>query len=217
MKNSGPLKKPKTLKEMAYTRIRNLFSSGQLSGSDIISANQYAEELQVSRTPVREALLQLTSEGFLVPVDGRGFRIKDFSAKDIHDLFETRHIIETHIVRQLVGSLNEADFIFLHRTIESMKELLEHGYPSQFLKPDEEFHLRLVQCYNNLFLESINDHIHTLVSILGPKSIAREKGRKKVIEEHSKILEALRQNDGPKAAEAMSFHLDASEKRILGG
>ena len=202
---------------MAYTRIRDLFSSGQLTSSDIISANQYAEDLQVSRTPVREALLQLASEGFLVAVDGRGFKIKDFSAKEIHDLFEARRIIETYIVRQLVGSLSEADFAFLHRSLESMKELLEYGDPSQFLKPDEEFHLSLVRRHDNLFLESITEHIHTLVSILGPKSIAREKGRQAVIKEHSKILEALRQNDGPKAAEAMSFHLDASEKRILGG
>ena len=202
---------------MAYTRIRDLFSSGQLTSSDIISANQYAEDLQVSRTPVREALLQLASEGFLVAVDGRGFKIKDFSAKEIHDLFEARRIIETYIVRQLVGSLSEADFAFLHRSLESMKELLEYGDPSQFLKPDEEFHLSLVRRHDNLFLESITEHIHSLVSILGPKSIAREKGRQAVIKEHSKILEALRQNDGPKAAEAMSFHLDASEKRILGG
>ncbi|OPX38943.1 MAG: hypothetical protein B1H12_01080 [Desulfobacteraceae bacterium 4484_190.2] len=217
MQRISPLKKPKTLKEMAYTRIRDLFSSGQLTSSDIISANQYAEDLQVSRTPVREALLQLASEGFLVAVDGRGFKIKDFSAKEIHDLFEARRIIETYIVRQLVGSLSEADFAFLHRSLESMKELLEYGDPSQFLKPDEEFHLSLVRRHDNLFLESITEHIHTLVSILGPKSIAREKGRQAVIKEHSKILEALRQNDGPKAAEAMSFHLDASEKRILGG
>ena len=217
MQKISPLKKPETLKEMAYTRIRGLFSSGQLTCSDIISANQYAEDLQVSRTPVREALLQLASEGFLVAVDGRGYKIKDFSAKEIHDLFEARRIIETYIVRQLVGSLSEADFAFLHRSLESMKALLEHEDPSQFLKPDEEFHLSLVQRHDNLFLESITEHIHTLVSILGPKAIALEKGRQTVIEEHSKILEALRQNDGPKAAEAMSFHLDASEKRVLGG
>lgn len=94
--------------------------SGRIESASIITATQFADILGVSRTPVREALLQLAGEGFLDAINGRGFRMKEFSGKEIRDFFETRTIIECHVVSQLVGSLNESDFSLLDETVVSI-------------------------------------------------------------------------------------------------
>src|SRR5262249_55457354 len=80
-----PIERSASLKDAAYTQIKNLLLGGQLAPDRLYSAQYFAEMLGVSRTPIREALLQLTGEGFLVCHDVRGFQIKEFTDKEIRD------------------------------------------------------------------------------------------------------------------------------------
>jgi DNA-binding GntR family transcriptional regulator len=97
------------LNELAYKEIKNLLVTGQLEFNMMYSANQFAEILGVSRTLVREALLQLTKEGCLISVQAQGFKIKEYSEKEIKDFFETRKLIESYVIERLVGSLTKLD------------------------------------------------------------------------------------------------------------
>src|SRR5262249_47924641 len=94
--NKPAIDRPRTLKDQAYREIKQQLLAGHLEHERLYSAQHFAERLGVSRTPVREALLQLASEGFLVCLDVRGFKIREFSDQEIRDLFETREVIETH-------------------------------------------------------------------------------------------------------------------------
>lgn len=211
----GPITRPETLKELAYKEIRSLLTSGKIESSKIITAAQFAAILEVSRTPVREALLQLASEGFLVAIDGRGFMIKEFSEKEIRDFFETRRIIEAYVAQQLVSGLTEVDLLQMERTLEIMKELADEGDPFAFLDADRDFHMGLVQRHNNLFLISIVDQIRTLISILGRRALFMRGRTRQVIREHASIIEAFSERDVKKAVEAVTQHLIITEREIL--
>jgi DNA-binding GntR family transcriptional regulator len=215
MKTIEPISRPETLKEKAYEQIRKMLSSGELAISGLTSTTQLAETLKVSRTPVREALLQLVSEGFLKAVDGRGFIIRTFSEKEIQDFFEARRIIEIYVVEQLVGLLKPKDFLALEKALERMQALACNESSFAFLDADRDFHMYLVQSYNNQYLESITNQIRTHISILGNKAISGRQSLDRVLDEHQQILEALRMADKAKAVAAMDFHLTATEKRIL--
>src|SRR5687767_2401156 len=104
-----PIDRPQSLKDLAYKQIRSLLLRGQMDPDSVYSANQFAETLGVSRTPVREALLQLVAEGFLAVVEQRGFRLRRFTEKEIRELFETRRLIETYAAEKLTGTLTEDD------------------------------------------------------------------------------------------------------------
>jgi DNA-binding GntR family transcriptional regulator len=215
MKNITPIERPKSLKGLAYEKIKKLLLTGQLEFGKIYSANQFAEILGVSRTPIREALIQLTTEGYLIPTLGRGFKIREFSEKEIKDFFETRKMIEVYVIKRLVNLLNDFDFEYLEQCCNRMNDNLGPDYTSAFLEADKDFHMSLIHRYNNLFLESIMADIRNLISIFGQKALSYPGRTKEVIEEHIRVLQFLRQRNGDKAVDAMISHLDTTEKYLL--
>jgi len=215
MKEIGPIERPRTLMGLAYEEIKNLLTTGRLEFDTIYSANHFADILRVSRTPVREALLQLTAEGFLVSVQGRGFKIREFSEKEIRDFFETREMIETYVIEHLASRLTEMDFEQLRESSRRMRESADLGTTHAFLEADRDFHMSLVRRYNNLLLESIMEDIRSLISLFGQKALSRAGRTQEVIDEHERVLGALSQKDEKEAVEAMMYHLTTTEKYLL--
>lgn len=215
MENLSKLELPGTLQNLAYERIKTLLINGQLKFDDVYSANQFAEMLGVSRTPIREALLQLTAEGFFISLRGRGFKIKEFSEKEIRDFFETRKMIESYVIEQLVEAVAEEDL----KPLEDSLKLMLNGHDQEeiyrFLDADKSFHMNLIHRYKNNLLESIMENIRDFISILGQKALTSPGRVKEVIREHRCILKALRKKDKNKAVQAINDHLDATEKSLI--
>jgi DNA-binding GntR family transcriptional regulator len=210
-----PIKRPQTLKDLAYAEIRQLLTVGSIKTSDIITANQFAGTLKVSRTPVREALLQLASEGFLVALDGRGFMIRQFSEKDVRDFFEVRRMVEVHVIKQLAESLQKADFDEMDEMLLIMRQRADEDDPSGFLETDKAFHMDLVHKYNNSLLITITEQIRTLIAILGQRALYTPGRIQRVLEEHAEIVEGFRRRNVQSASEAMIHHLNVTEREIL--
>jgi DNA-binding GntR family transcriptional regulator len=215
MDNLIKLEQPDTLQNQAYERIKSLLLNGQLEFDEVYSANHFAEILGVSRTPIREALLQLTAEGFLVSLRGRGFKIKEFSEKEIQDFFEARKMIEAYVIEQLVDEVREEDLKPLDDSLEQMINGHKKSESYSFLEADKSFHMNLIHRYENSLLESIMGNIRDFISILGQKALAGPGRVQEVIKEHQDILAALHQRDKMEAVRALKYHLDATEKSLL--
>ena len=215
MDNLIKLEQPGTLQNQAYERIKALLINGQLEFDEVYSANHFAEILGVSRTPIREALLQLTAEGFFVSMRGRGFKIKDFSKKEIQDFFEARKMIEAYVIEQLVDEVSEKDLEPLDDSLEQMINDHKTSGMYSFLEADKSFHMNLIRRYENSLLESIMGNIRDFISILGQKALASPGRLSEVIREHQDILEALHKKDKEAAVRAIKYHLDATEKSLL--
>ena len=215
MDNLLKLEQPGTLQNQAYERIKALLINGQLEFDEVYSANHFAEILGVSRTPIREALLQLTAEGFFVSLRGRGFKIKEFSEKEIRDFFEARKMIEAYVIEKLVDEVSEADLKPLDDSLEQMINGHKNSGTHNFLEADKSFHMNLIHRYENSLLESIMGNIRDYISLLGQKALASPGRVSEVIQEHQGILEALHQKDKMSAVRAIKNHLDATEKSLL--
>lgn len=215
MDNLLKLEQPGTLQNQAYERIKALLITGQLEFNEVYSANHFAEILGVSRTPVREALLQLTVEGFFISLRGRGFKIKQFSGKEIQDFFETRKMIEAYVIEQLVDEVAEEDLKPLDDSLEQMISGQNKSGTYDFLEADKSFHMNLIHRYENSLLESIMGNIRDFISILGQKALSSPGRVQEVIQEHQDILAALHRRDKMTAVSAIKRHLDATEKSLL--
>lgn len=215
VKGLKKIKRPETLLSLAYDRIKGLLVSGQLNFDEIYSANQFAEMLGVSRTPVREALLQLAAEGLLMPVQGRGFKIKGFSEKEIKDFFEARLMIETYVISRLVKGIGGVDAKALQTSLKQMVRSADKGDIYGFLEADKAFHMNLIHRYTNRLLETIMENIRNLISILGQKALSSSGRIEEVLQEHQAIVEAVKEKDANKAAKAMSHHLNRTERTII--
>lgn len=216
MEKVNPIKRPSTLNELAYKEIRNSLVTGQLQFDKIYSANYFAEILEVSRTPVREALLQLTSEGCLISLQGQGFKIKGYSAKEVKDFFETRKMIESYVVERVIASLTEPEVRQLEDCFKSMVEKAKRrGDTYGFLEADRDFHMHLVYRYDNFLLVSIMQNIRNLISIFGGKALSHRERFQEVLDEHGVILEAIKQREKKKAVQSILYHLNTTEKYLL--
>jgi len=215
MNNIKPLKRSETLKDRVYQEIKGLLRSSQMESNSVITASNISKSLGVSRTPAREALLQLASEGFVEAIGGRGFVVREYSKQEIHEYFETRRIIEVFVVGQLVDTITATDLANLKKNLDGMTGCLDQGNLSKFLAIDREFHLRLIRLHGNKFLESITEQIRVLISILGRQTLAYPGRMKEVVQEHSLILEAIKAGDRRSVEEAVDHHLKTTEERLI--
>lgn len=217
MNSVSRIERPESLKDLAYGRIRDRLVSGQLRSDEVYSAIQFAEGLGVSRTPVREALLQLAAEGFLDVIDGRGFRVRDYSEKEIRDIFETRRLIEAYAVERAAEGLTAEELADLDRNQKTLAERGRKGEPVSFLETDRAFHMSLVRRNGNDLLVSLMDRIRNHIAIFGLRALSREGRTQQVVAEHSRILKALHRHDRAEAVRALRDHLVATEKHVLEG
>jgi len=215
MQNINKIERPGTLQALAYDKIKGLMIAGELDFDAIYSANQFAEILGVSRTPVREALLQLSAEGLLTSIQGRGFKIKKFSENRIKEFFETRQMIESYIIERLVDFTAEQDLKELDDSMKQMRKYAGTNDIYGFLEADKAFHMNLVRRYGNRFLVSIMENIRDLIAIFGRKALASPGRIHEVIKEHQEIIQALKQKNKQKAAESIKYHLEATEKSLV--
>lgn len=215
MKQISPLEKRVTLADQVYERIRELLGAGDFGKETIISASGLAQELQISRTPVREALLQLANEGLLEALSGRGFRIRYYSDREIQEYFEARRIIEVFVIRHLAKKIKKSDLRELKKHLRSMVKNSKKGLRIDFLEDDKLFHQELLNLHGNSFLISVYDKIRMMLSTHGQMALASPKRMEEVINEHKLILKALENNDSREAVKAVKGHLELTAAKLL--
>lgn len=201
------LSRPASLKDAAYQQIKSLLLAGKLEPDRLYSAQFFAEMLGVSRTPVREALLQLAGDGLLVCLDVRGFKIRPFTAQEISDVSETRALIETHVMGRVADRLPPADLHRLERCYQTMTACARGDDPVAFMEADKEFHLVPLERLGNRHLLAIMENIRNLVSLFSLQALGHPGRFDEVLREHAAILRALRRKDRKRAVQALSHHL----------
>ncbi|HHW14958.1 MAG TPA: GntR family transcriptional regulator [Firmicutes bacterium] len=194
------------LKHRAYEEIRRRIVSCRLMPGQVLSEQALAEELGMSRTPIREALVQLAQESLVRLAPRRGAFVAEISAQDIIEIFELREALETWVIRKVAGripqeKLQEFEAIFRQSNLAFMAE------NERFAGVDDNFHTYLVNLAGNrrcqalfLNLQDQNQRIRIL-STLQPGRLEA------TFAEHLSIVMALRQGDAEQAVAAMTAHL----------
>jgi len=208
------LKKPETLKSSAHRAIKSLLVSGKLKRHTTYSASTFADILGVSRTPVREALLELSSEGFLVARDGKGFAVKELSEKRIRDFYETRKVIELYVLEQVAAKLPDEVLANLRGHLRTMQETFNRGEIAGLIEANKAFHLLPINYHQNSHLISVMNNITDLMSLMGPGAIVSKEGIQAIINEHQAVVDALERHDTLAAVQALRRQLESAENLL---
>jgi len=194
-----------SLREQTLALIRQSLVSGEYKSGDILSAAALAAELKVSNSPVREAMLELVSQGILEVVRNRGFRVVPMSDRDLDEVYEVRLWLEARAMRELAErKINVEDSRPLAlRTVEYARE---QQLP-EFLDADRSFHLSLLAYLQNERLSRIVENMRDQTRLYGIQALARSGKLEASGLEHLDIVDAINSGD-PDAAEAtMTRHL----------
>ncbi len=210
----GAIKRSPSLSEQVYDTLRDSIRSGRLKSGQPLQEVNIAADLGVSRTPVREVLARLASEG-LIQVEGRGYVVPQLSAQDVEEIYELRLMVEPEVLRKIAGRIAGRDQVQPFRTeLANMVAAHEAGDATAFMEANYRFRDAWLKLETNSRLlrviEQYSDHVRFLRVI----TLGDAPTRAVVIKGLRAVTSALAAGDGKAAAKAMHAHL-LQARRIL--
>lgn len=197
--------------EHIYERLKSMAVTFAIRPDTRVNEVELSKALNVSRTPLREALNRLMVEGFLTRAPNKGFIGRSLDAKQIYDLYELRQALETCVVRIACERASDEELVKLEEFVKTSIKRRERADAVNLLALDEQFHERIAELTRNremvLALKAINARIH-FVRWLDMK-------RQYTQQDHLRIVRALRARDASKAASLMEEHISRRLDQIV--
>ncbi len=203
------------LTEQVHDLLMGAVVDGSLEPGRLYSVQALARQLGVSRTPVREAMLQLARRGMVEMVPSQGVRIVQRSLEDLRDIFEIRLWLEVPAVRIAVPKMEEADVARIRASYERMRECAVSGDGRGLESEDRVFHAAILECSGNLRVAVMLDELRDFVVAKGKTTTGRSRSLLEIVEAHQPIVEAISRGDADGAAAAMERHLRSSAEALL--
>ncbi len=209
------LERATSLKEQAYQQIKTLLLTGKLPNGTVASVPLIAKSLGISRTPVREAFLDLEKEGLIKILPKKGAVTNLVSSEKKREIFLIRGALEGIVVTQLADSITEAQIAALMSIFERHKKTPrgEAGW-DEFIRLDREFHLTMASFAGFEKIREVLTNIRDLMEMIGREALSSHGRREKIFDEHERILGALERKDKPAAQKAIRFHLMETERSL---
>jgi DNA-binding GntR family transcriptional regulator len=205
-----------SLPDLAYETIVEAIVDGRLGSGTRLSIDHLARELDMSNTPIREALSRAAAERLVNQQPNRGYTVAPLlSEDDYHHLFNVRHLLEVHALS--VGALDTIDLSRLVTFNAKMAEASSgpsYREFSSFNKQDRDFHSALVRASGNPFLISAWDNLHFHLHVGRLYTGAGVIDRTEALEEHTAIIDALHGGDRQQVIEYLSRHIRQAEDRL---
>ena len=207
---------PAQLERRVYERIRDEIISGTLRPGEQLVEARIAEELGVSKTPVREALIRLQRDGLVEIEPYRGARVLRPSEQDVQEILELRLLLESQIARELALSRPPAVLDALEGSVRQSKQAAQSGEMQLLLDSLTSFSdIQTEACGNSRMAKLLVD-LRSVLLLIGTTS-RRVPGRdQRSIAEHEAILAAFRAGDPEAAVEATARHIRSIEHDSIG-
>ena len=215
MPKFAAIKQPESLAKMAYEAIRQSILSGQWKIGELYNEKAIAADLGISRTPVREALLELASQDLIIFLPRRGLMVNRFTRRDVDEIFEVRKAIELAAVEKIVKTSPPFDLFEIEESLLNQRKAVKQKDYIAFMEADRLFHTSISELTNNRRIIAILDNIRDIIHVMGAKALAIEGRALEVIEEHQTICEALKKGNIEEARRAMAYHLDQSKGAVV--
>ena len=204
-----------SLRDSVHQRLLEGILSGRLANGQELSEVSLAKEFGVSRTPVHEAIRQLTLEGLIEQTATNKSRVVALDSNCVQEIYEMRKILEVAAVNRASGIINPKQLEKLAESAELLKCALEdQDWANRALDLDIKFHELIAEASGN---ERLNTEIKRYRLLL--RAFCRITGNRlnlmDALEEHLMILNALRSGNKIAAANAMATHIDARRDAVL--
>ena len=208
------IEQPESLAKKAHEAIRNSILSGDWKIGEIYNEKAIAADLGISRTPVREALLELASHGLIVFLPRKGLMVNRFTRRDVDEIFELRKAVELAAVEKITRTSPLFNLFEIEESLlKQRKAVNEKDYPA-FMEADRLFHTRFSELTNNRRLIAILENLRDMIQMMGYKALSLEGRALEVIEEHQAIFEAVKKGNVEQARRAMEIHLEKSKEAV---
>ncbi|MCC5826919.1 GntR family transcriptional regulator [Alkalimonas sp.] len=206
----------KTRTQVVVEEIRKRILSGSIKAGEPLRQAALAEELNVSRIPVREALLQLEAEGLVEFEAHKGATATRLSAEQVTELFELRALLETELLRLAIPRLTEAQLVQSERILQQMASAYQTTDTSgSWSELNSRFHLSLYQAAERPMTLEIVQNLNSNSDRYIRVHLLLAGGVKKADPEHSKLLTLCRQKKVEPACALLRQHILGAADEII--
>ena len=204
------------LKERAYEEIKRRLLNNDYPPRSFLAERQLAEQLGMSKTPVKAALERLEHEGFITVSPQQGIVVRDLAVDEIADQYEIRAALETYTVRAVAGKLTAEQVGRLKANLKAQERIRGKGDVRHGVELDAEFHALFAECLGNqeilrvmVQLRERMQRVITTVFQLNPGRIDSS------YDEHREIADAVIGANGAEAARLIERHLEVGKHLLL--
>jgi len=207
-----PARAAENLRERAYTEIRKMVMLGEFASGQRLAEEHIAEQLEVSRTPVREAFVRLHADRLLNRFADGGYYVAEIDLIDLRDLYELRLVLELRGINRASepGIEHDRDALLALRTEWLGIQAAPPQPDGSFIELDEAFHLALLRSSGNLALVEVLESVNLRIRPVRTYDFLSEDRILTSTAEHLGILQALLDHQIALAAERLRDHIGAS-------
>jgi len=205
--------------EMVYSILREKIISKEFAEGERLELDEISKHLGVSKTPIKEALSHLESEGLVRILPRSGTFVSNFSEKDISDSFDVRRVLECFAVEIICNFASNEGIKTLEKLVENLGKLAKHPdvkeiYPD-YLNLDHEFHRQMVLLTKNKRLQEAHEreNLHAQMARIRYRSFERELNKAQT--EHERMIEAIKERNVEKAVFEINSHLQRAKQSLL--
>ncbi len=202
-----------SLSEEIENILRERILKGKYAIGERIKENKIADELKVSRTPIREAFKQLEKEGLINTIPNRGSFAFGLTKRDIRDIYTVRAVVEALAVEWAVANFGEDELYKLEEAFELMEFYTLKKDSDKVLENNKAFHEIIYDASGSRFLAQILKSYQEYVENTRKATVYCSENLPVILEEHRGILEAIRQKDKEEAVHRITAHLNNSKTR----
>jgi DNA-binding GntR family transcriptional regulator len=205
----APIDSRETFKDKAYTALRNLIVSSDVyrSRTDIrLDERQLAQDFGISRTPVREAMVQLEREGFVRSVPRRGVYVVRKTKSEVIELIQAWAALESMAARLLTQSASDTDIAGLRRMFTTFEGDKLHAKLDEYSEVNIAFHQAIIELSGNQVLIRLAENLFTHMRMIRGSTIGEDDRVERSIRDHMNIIHALEARDTERAEDLVRQH-----------
>lgn len=197
----------RTIQEIVYDKLKQRIVSGFYKPGERLIAKELADEFQISRMPVREALTRLGSTGLVEVIPYRGAIVNKLTTEDYVEIFHIRSVLEGLAARLACTNLNEEDLTRMRVANQDIKAMIAEN-DIEFQKVNRIFHSTVWEKTKSERLKTLLADLYSEASQYRQMIVIQPDRMKEVYEEHKLLIEALTDKDPIRAEEIMRDHYE---------
>lgn len=199
------------LNEQVYRTLMDLITNGSIAPGTELKEQHLAKQMNVSATPVREAIRRLASEGFVETIPYRGSVVRTLNQQEITEAYACREALERMAIAEAISHLSDQDIKNLHELVESYQKMDD---PTDVYESSQKFDDYIYGLSHNQTLHNLLGMLKGIISRDKKYSAANVERRVEIYKEHKEIIRAMEERNVERAQEAVSRHIHNGRKFI---
>lgn len=206
-----------SLADGAYEELRSAIVGGRLTPGTLVVETDLAQMLGVSRTPVREALLRLELEGYVVRQPGGRLVVHWHTKKRLDDLYLVRELLEGYAARLAASRISDRELDHMDALLDADVDAYRHHRIEQLASLNEEIHGLFLEASRNRTLKDLVAELRERIHGLALFVVGRGEDQQRFVQDHAELARLLREGDGEGAEMLIRRHIRSAEDVLLEG